>query len=136
MGNSFKSRREKIKLKCYFCHKIVKNPVELPCGCASICKEHIVEKNELIKCQKCKVIFDFKSMSEEKFETNLKMTKKVASSQHLSRKERRFSSSFTQQLEKMRFIYETINRKILEFPYVQYEHFYEVNFLTKIYKNK
>ena len=129
MGNSFKSRREKIKLKCFFCIKIVKNPVELPCGCASICKEHIVEKNELIKCQKCKATFDFEAMSEEKLETNLKMIQKLASSQHLSSKERRFSSSFTQQLDKMSTIYETINRKILEFSYVQYEHFYEVKML-------
>ena len=51
-------------LTCSFCSKILKCPVELPCG-DLICQEHLKEKEVLkqskIKCAECKQEFDVKS---------------------------------------------------------------------------
>ena len=119
-------RREKIKLKCYICYKILKNPVLLPCACASICQEHILNENSIIKCKKCNATFDSESISEEKFERNVKMNKKIIALQYLSLTERKSNISLTQQLDEMKQIHETINAKILEYPIIQYEHFFKV----------
>jgi hypothetical protein len=54
----------KVDFTCLICSKILKNPFSLPCG-DTICEEHLndpkVLKNNSIKCQSCKEVFEVKN---------------------------------------------------------------------------
>ena len=55
--------RWKSTLTCSYCSKILKDPIELPCG-HNLCKEHLADKDvtkeNRIKCGECKSDFEVK----------------------------------------------------------------------------
>ena len=61
----------KLDFECSCCNKILKNPIQLPCLCDTICAEHLKDSNVLkekcIKCNRCQEVF---SLSENEFKSN------------------------------------------------------------------
>ena len=50
----------KLYLSCMHCSKIFKDPISLPCG-HTLCKEHLSEHENTIKCVPCRKEFDIAS---------------------------------------------------------------------------
>ena len=74
----------KSNLTCSYCHKIYKNPIELPCE-HNICGEHLIEKDvekqSKIKCATCKEEFVAKG---NEFKNNNHIQKQLDDQLHLS----------------------------------------------------
>jgi len=73
---------------CSYCSKILKDPIDLPCGEHLICSEHIVEKDVVkanrIKCNDCNKEFQIK---DNDFKSNKPFKKLIDSQSFLNEEE-------------------------------------------------
>ena len=88
----YKSQMEMLKSKksqltCSYCSKILKDPIDLPCG-DSICLEHLSDKDILkvnrIKCKKCNKEFGVKN---NEFKSNEDLKKLVEDQSYFTEEE-------------------------------------------------
>ena len=119
MGNS-SSRDKKETFSCRICQKILKTPVKLPCQCENVCKEHLLENRQTIKCSTCKKSFESNSI--ELIE-NAKLESNIISNLHLSKNEREAKVEIEKIFNRMQTLLDEVGKKHSEFNLMQADHF-------------
>lgn len=137
----------KIDYRCFICKKIQKDPVDLPCNCLSICKQHLSDLLDLkqrehykpeITCPKCANIFEIPPQWSEKsdFVANKLLQSLIEKYFYLNDDEKQVRIHLDECLTRLESLANTLSVKIYEFPVIQYDHFasikYEVNIKREI----
>jgi hypothetical protein len=137
----------KIDYYCFICKKIQKDPVDLPCNCLSICKQHMSDLLDLkqqdhykptITCPKCANLFEIPSQRSEKsgFVANKLLQSLIEKYFYLNDDEKQARIYLDRCLTRLESLANTLSVKIYEFPVMQYDHFasikYEVNIKREI----
>ncbi len=122
MRDSFKNT-----FLCKICHKILKQPMQLPCDCGeNVCKEHLKNKdilNRKITCQTCQKCFDIHLIE---FLQNTQLASQIESYSHLSHVEYRTRIEIESLFESLEILLNEMKPKISEFNLAQSEHFFNI----------
>jgi hypothetical protein len=90
----------KLDFECSCCNKILKNPIQLPCLCDTICAEHLKDSNVLkeksIKCNRCQEVFP---LNESEFKSNRIVQNLLAKEIYLSGGEKKLKKSLETRLK-------------------------------------
>ena len=121
---------------CSYCSKIYKDPVELPCE-DLICKEHLTEKEVLkqnkIKCQVCKQVFEVK---DNQFKSNKLVQKKINEQFYLSNEEKALKQKIEESIKIFYSMYEDSNLSKTQLDLDCHEHFQEIRFHLDMHREK
>ena len=118
----------KLSLKCSRCPKILKNPINLPCNCETICAEHLkdprIEKAMLIiKCNKCNQEF---FLNQCEFELNRNLETILSSEVHLSDTEKSYKVSLQDSITNFFHLWEKFEEEKSVSLTQNYNHFQEI----------
>jgi DNA-directed RNA polymerase subunit M/transcription elongation factor TFIIS len=112
-------------MTCLYCSKILKDPVDLPCG-DSICSEHLSEKDvkeNKLKCTKCNLEFQLKDIQ---IKSN-KVLKNLIEDQHyLSKEEIILKHELEQSIRKLFQFYDEINQNKTKPQLLVSDHFDQI----------
>jgi hypothetical protein len=118
----------KSQLKCSYCSKIVKDPIELPCN-DSICLEHLsdrdVVKENKIKCGECNEEFQIKDIE---FKSRKTYKKLKESQSYLSVEETSLKHELEESLKKFFEFYDEFAQNKAQLESDVYNHFEEMRF--------
>ena len=97
---NLKKMNLKLDFQCSYCNIIIKNPIQLPCFCDTICAEHLKDSNVLkekcIKCNRCKEVFP---LNEKEFKSNRIVSNLLAKEIYLSDEEKALKSALEAKLK-------------------------------------
>jgi hypothetical protein len=117
----------KVDFTCLICSKIYKNPYSLPCG-DTICEEHLKEsqvlKNNSIKCQSCKEVFEVKD--NQMIRSNKALLMIIQNERFLSDAEKSMKKSLEDSIENLFQLNEQLQESKNIFDLDCYNHFQEI----------
>jgi hypothetical protein len=105
---------------CKICDKIQKQPVTLPCMCASVCKQHI-DNSQTIKCPECDQTHNVPPV--DGFIENKLMRNLIEKNYYLSEEERKLKVSLEKDLHELNELLDEFKLKTSEFAVTQSDHF-------------
>ena len=105
---------------CKICNNIQKQPVTLPCMCASICKQH-VDNSPTIKCPECDQTHSVPPG--DGFIENRLMRNLIEKNYYLSEEERKLKVSLEKDLHELNELLDEFKLKTSEFAVTQSDHF-------------
>ena len=112
---------------CKICGKIRKEPIFLPCKCASVCKEHTILKQQqdtTVECVECRQVFDLNKKLDFK-ENKLKRTL-IENGAYLTQDELNFKKEIEELFHKMGNILDKLDTRISNFAVTQFDHFEQI----------
>jgi hypothetical protein len=117
----------KVDFTCLICSKIYKNPFVLPCG-DTICEEHLKEskvlKNNSIKCQSCKEVFEVKD--NQMIRSNKALHMLIQKEQFLSDAEKLMKKSLEESIQNFFQLNEQLRESKNIFDLDCHNHFQEI----------